>query len=217
MVATAEKRYTVAEFHALPEEMTDGCELVGGRLVKKQYFRETENGMTPGGLAHALTVTHCVRTLGKFVEGRKLGETLIRPAFLVGVNRSQIRKPDIAFIAGPAPTDPDAILALLPALAVEIISPSNTAADLFNKVEEYLEAGVQLVWQLFPEHRSVIAFWPDRAAVFRPGDTITAEPALPGFSCPVTDLFPPPVNPSPPINSLPPANPNSNPNRNAAP
>ena len=223
MVATAEKRYTVAEFYALPDEMTDGCELVGGRLVKKQYYRETENGMTPGGLAHALMIAHCIRILDKFVEGRKLGETLIRPAFLVGVNRSQIRKPDIALVAGPAPTDPGAILALAPAPAVEISSSSDTAADLFNKVEEYLEAGVQLVWQLFPERRSVIAFWPDRAAVFRPGDTITADPALPGFACPVTDLFPPPVNPpppvnlSPPINSLPPANPNFNPNRAATP
>lgn len=194
MVAVAEKLYTVDEFHALPEAMTDGCELVDGRLVKQHYFRETENGMTPSGLAHALTITHCTRTVGKFSDSRKLGEMLIHPAFLVGVNRDQIRKPDVAFIAGPPPTAPEAILALVPALAVEIISPNNTAADLFNKVEEYLVAGVQLVWQLFPERRSVIAYWPDWAAVFRPGDTITADPALPGFACPVTDLFPPPVN-----------------------
>ena len=81
---------------------------------------------------------------------------------------------------------------MVPAFAIEIISPNNTAADMFNKVEEYLAAGVRLVWQLFPERRSVIAFAPDQAAVFRPGDTITAEPVLPGFACPVTDLFPPP-------------------------
>ena len=193
MVTAAEKLYTVAEFHAMPEEMTDGCELVDGRLVKKQYYRETANGMTPHGLAHALTITHCLRTLGKFCDDRKLGETLIRPAFLVGVNRSQIRKPDVAFIAGPPPTDPEAILALVPALAVEIILPGDTALDLMDKVEEYRSAGVPLVWQMFPERRTVIAFWPDRAAVYRPGDTITAAPALPGFAAPVTDLFPPPA------------------------
>ena len=193
MVATAEKLYTAYEFHALPEEMTDGCELVDGRLVKNHYYRETENGMTPGGLAHALTIAHCLRTLGKFCDGRKLGETLIRPAFLVGVNRNQIRKPDVALIAGPPPTDPEAILGLVPALAVEIVLPGDTAAEMFSKVEEYRAAGVPLVWQMYPEHRAVIAFWPDRAAVYRPGDTITAEPALPGFACPVTDLFPPPA------------------------
>lgn len=196
MVTTAEKLYTVGEFHALPEEMTDGCELVDGRLVKKQYYRETANGMTPIGLAHALTIAHCIRILGKFVDDRKLGAMLIRPAFLVGVNRSQIRKPDVAFIAGPMPTDAESILALVPALAVEIISPGDTALDLLDKVEEYLAAGTQLVWQMYPEHRAVIAFWPDRAAVYRPGDTITAEPALPGFACPVTDLFLPPAKPA---------------------
>ena len=198
MVTAAAKLYTVGEFHALPEEMTDGCELVDGRLVKKQYYRETANGMTPGGLAHALTIAHSIRILGKFCDDRKLGVTLIRPAFLVGVNRSQIRKPDVAFIAGPLPTDAESILALVPALAVEIISPGDTAADLLDKVEEYLAAGVPLVWQMFPTQRIIAVTGPDHTAVFRPGDTITAEPALPGFACPVTDLFPPPANPTNP-------------------
>ena len=196
MVAAAEKLYTVDEFHTLPDEMTDGCELVDGHLVKKQYYQETANGMTPHGLAHALTITHCLRTLGKFCDDRKLGETLIRPAFLVGVNRSQIRKPDVAFIAGPPPTDPEAILALVPALAVEIVLPGDTAVEMFNKVEEYLAAGTQLVWQMFPTQRIITVAWPDHTATFRSVDTVTAEPALPGFACPVTDLFLPSVNPA---------------------
>lgn len=217
MVTTAEKRYTVAEFYALPEEMTDGCELLDGRLVKKHVWTNGDVGMTPPMYNHARIAKRGIRLLDEFAERNGLGEMLSEPTIAVGAGQSRIRKPDLALFVGEPPVAVEAIYYLVPALAVEIISPNNTAADLFNKVEEYLEAGVQLVWQLFPERRSVIAFWPDRAAVFRPGDTITADPALPGFACPVTDLFPPPVNPSPPINSLPPANPNSNPNRNAAP
>ena len=123
-----------------------------------------------------------------------LGKVLTTPSFLVGANRDQSRKPDVAYVAGPMPTEPEAIFMLVPTLAVEVISPNNTAEEMEAKVAEYLAAGTQLVWLTFPESRTVIAFWADGGAVFKAGDTITAEPVLPGFSCPVTDLFPPPAN-----------------------
>lgn len=193
MVAASEKTYTVAEFLALPEEMTEGCELLDGRLVKKQYWRDTEHGMNPRSLNHSRTIRVTATALGRYAEPRGLGEVLVTPSFLVGANRDQARKPDVAFVAGPTPTDPEAILALVPTLAVEIISPNNTAREMEDKVAEYLAAGTRLVWLAFPESVMVIAFWPDGGAVFKSGDTITTEPVLPGFSCPVTDLFPPPA------------------------
>jgi Uma2 family endonuclease len=191
MVAAAGKLYTVNEFLALPEEMTEGCELLNGRIVKKHYWRDTENGMTPRSLNHALTITYTASKLRDFVHERNLGIVLTTPSFLVGADRSQSRKPDVAFVAGSIPTEPEAILALVPTLAVEIMSPNNTVQEMEDKVAEYLAAGTQLVWLTFPESRTVIAFWEDRGAVFRPGDAVTAEPVLPGFSRPVTDLFPP--------------------------
>ena len=63
---------------------------------------------------------------------------------------------------------------------------------MFAKVEEYLAAGVQLVWVVYPQSRTVTAYRPDRTVVFRTDDTITAEPVLPDFSRPVADLFPVP-------------------------
>lgn len=183
MVAATERTYTVAEFLALPEDLTDGCELLNGRIVKKQYWKDTENGMTPRSLNHSRTIAHATQVLGSFVDERNLGEVLTTPSFRVGFNRGQSRKPDVAFVVGTIPTEPEAVLSLVPALAIEIVSPNNTAGEIEDedKVKEYLAAGTQLVWLMFPESRTVIAFWPDRGAVFLADDTITAEPVLPGF------------------------------------
>ena len=193
MVAAAEKLYTVAEFLALPDDEVRGCELLEGRIVKKRYWRDTENGMNPRSMNHSLSITYTASVLREFVDAGNLGRVFSTPSFLVGANRDQSRKPDVAFVAGQMPTELEAILALVPTLAVEVISPNNTAEEIEAKVKEYLAAGTQLVWLTFPESRMVIAFWADGGAVFKAGDTITAEPVLPGFACPVSDLFPPPA------------------------
>ena len=196
MVVAAGKTYTVAEFLALPDDEVRGCELLNGQIVKKHYWRDTENGMNPRSLNHSRTMRVSASVLDSFVEPLGLGEVLITPSFLVGAGRDQSRKPDVAFVAGPMPSDPEAILALVPTLAVEVISPNNTAEEMEAKVGEYLAAGTRIVWLTFPESRMVIAFWDDGGAVFKAGDTITAEPVLPGFACPVADLFPPPARPA---------------------
>ena len=193
MVAVAEKLYTVAEFLALPDDEVRGCELLDGRIVKKRYWRDTENGMNPRSMNHSLSITYTGSVLRAFVDEGNLGRVFSTPSFLVGANRDQSRKPDVAFVAGQMPTDLEAILALVPALAVEVVSPNNTAEEMEAKVKEYLAAGTQLVWLTFPESRMVIAFWHGGGAVFKAGDIITAEPVLPGFACPVDDLFPPPA------------------------
>lgn len=192
MAATTERLYTVEEFWALPKDMTDGCELIDGRLVKKHVWDGEGRGMTPPMYNHARVMKYAYRPLDDFAERHNLGEVLHEPTIMVGASQGRMRKPDLALFTGEPPVAAEAIYYLVPAFAIEIISPNNAAADMFNKVEEYLAAGVQLVWQMFPEHRSVIAIGAEYAAVFRPGDTITAEPVLPGFACPVVDLFPPP-------------------------
>lgn len=196
MVAATERLYTVEEFWALPEEMTDGCELINGRLVKKHVWDGEGKGMTPPMYKHGQIMGRADRRMGSFAEQHNLGEMIPEPTIMVDPSQERMRKPDLALFAGEPPVAAEAIYHLVPAFAIEIISPNNTAADMFNKVEEYLAAGVQLVWQMFPERRSVIAFGPDHATVFRPGDTITAEPVLPGFACSVSELFPPPASPA---------------------
>lgn len=77
-----------------------------------------------------------------------------------------------------------------PALAVEIVSPVNTAEDLDLKTRQYFEAGSQSVWVVYPETRHVLVYRSDgRVENRREGESIT-EPELFGEAAiPVSDFF----------------------------
>ncbi len=192
-MTTAEKSYTREEFAALPTDLIQGCELVDGRIVKKRVWEGEEVGMTPGRLIHAEVVRLIWRALDRRSDEDFPIRVFSEALFDIGTDRERTRRPDLAVIVGDLPTDPDSISNLLPAMVVEVVSPHNETLSDWDKVEEYLAAGVQLVWLALPPHRTIIAFRPDRATVFRLGDTITTEPVLPGFSCLVGELFPPPA------------------------
>ena len=191
-MTTAEKLYTWEEFVALPRDVIQGCELIDGHIVKKHVWDGKETGMTPEMLTHAAVVRLIWMALEGSAEKDRPIQVFAEALFDVGADRGRTRRPDFSVIEGELPTDPEAVLALVPVMAVEVISPNNMALDVWDKVEEYFSAGVQLVWLALPPHRTIIAFWPNRATVFRPGDTVTAEPVLPAFAHPVIDLFPPP-------------------------
>jgi Uma2 family endonuclease len=194
-MTTAEKLYTREEFVGLPRDVIQGCELLDGRIVKKHIWDSEEMGMTPQMLMHAEVVRLIWRALDRSSEEEPLLRVFAEALFDVGADRSRTRRPDLAVIEGELPVDPEAVLALVPAMAVEVISPNNMTLGDWDKVEEYLAAGVQLVWLVLPPQRTIIALRPNRATVFRSGDTITAEPVLPGFGRPVSDLFALPSNP----------------------
>jgi Uma2 family endonuclease len=78
-----------------------------------------------------------------------------------------------------------------PDLAVEVLSPTDISFDVEAKIQEYLDAGTQIVWLAKPKSRRISVYRPDGTEVtFGPNDTITAEPVLPGFSMRVGDVFP---------------------------
>jgi Uma2 family endonuclease len=78
-----------------------------------------------------------------------------------------------------------------PDLAVEVVSPGDRPAEILRKVAEYLAAGVQLVWVIYPKRRCVAVYRPDQEepTVFKEGEFLENFPELPGFRCPVADLF----------------------------
>ena len=195
-MTTAEKLYTWEEFVALPRDVIQGCELIDGRIVRKHIWDGEELGMTRDMASHTRVVRLAWRYLDVAAVQSRLGAAYAELTIRVGSDRSSSRRPDVAVILGEMPTDDDALLNMVPEMVVEVVSPNNTAVDMFDKVEEYLAVGIQLVWLALPNSRTVIAFRPDRTDAFRPGDIITAEPVLPGLSCPVTDLFPPPATPT---------------------
>lgn len=78
----------------------------------------------------------------------------------------------------------------VPVLAVEILSPSDTQQRITDKLREYLDAGVPLVWVIEPVFRTVTVYRPDREPeLFNATQELSGEPRLPGFRVPVAEVF----------------------------
>jgi Uma2 family endonuclease len=79
---------------------------------------------------------------------------------------------------------------VVPNLAVEIVSPSNSMKEVIGKVQEYFSAGVESVWVILPENEQVHVFdSPTSSRILARGDELTGEPVLPGFCLSLTDFF----------------------------
>jgi len=114
----------------------------------------------------------------------------------------RVRRPDTSLIALARMTAAqyyeDGHCPIVPDLAVEVISPTDVADEVAGKIEEWLAAGVKLLWEVYPNTRTVRAHRPDTPITpFRNADTLTAPDLLPGFACPVADLFRLPGEPAP--------------------
>lgn len=112
---------------------------------------------------------------------------------LVDRDPDSVRGPDVAFICRdrlPNGKLPPGTLEISPDLVIEVVSPSDRWSDIFEKIGEYLAAGVREVWVIDPEKRSLSIHQQD-APNFRltESDTLTQRDVLPGFSCSVAELF----------------------------
>ena len=159
-----------------------GCELVDGVLVEK-----------PVGVRESLLAMWLGKLLLDFVVPRNLGMVTGEQG-LLELSPGVVRGPDVAFISWDRTADrhpPEAPIPQLVAdLAVEVLSPSNTPAEMARKRDEYFRAGVRLVWEVDPRARMVRAYTAaDRFEDFAAGQTLTGGDVLPGFTLPLADLF----------------------------
>lgn len=105
----------------------------------------------------------------------------------------QDRLPDVSFVSVdrlPAEGEPITAWDIVPDLAVEIVSPNDIYQKLMNKVFDYLDAGVQEVWLVAPESKTVTIYYSfTDVKILTERDALTCENLLPGFRCAVGDLF----------------------------
>ncbi len=157
-------------------------ELVWGEVVE----------MSPIGLKHVEIVGLLVARIVPFVVQRKLGIAGPELGCILAHDPDLVRAPDVAFIAASrlAAADRDKYFDGAPDLAVEVLSPSDTASGMQQKIREYLDSGTRLVWVVDPATRTVAAYLPSRDAHIYSGDeTVPANDVLPGFSFRPSDLF----------------------------
>lgn len=102
----------------------------------------------------------------------------------------KIRYPDGSFIAaGRLGDTPSGFIKIAPDLALEVVSPNDTAEEIEEKRREYLAAGVLLFWVVYPENRSVHVHRPQGSHMLEVGDELTGADVLPEFRCRVAELF----------------------------
>ncbi|MGP0066304.1 MAG: Uma2 family endonuclease [Isosphaeraceae bacterium] len=80
--------------------------------------------------------------------------------------------------------------AVIPDLAVEIISLTNTADEVAEKLEEYFRVGVRQVWVVYPRQSKVYVYRSTTAVqVLAPGDELEGGDLLPGFRLSGREVF----------------------------
>ena len=160
------------------------CELIDGTLVEK-----------PVGYLESLIAGWLITELNNFIGFENLGY-VSGEAGMIRMISGRVRLPDVAFVSvhdlpgGKLPLEP--IPTLTPTLAVEILSETNTKAEIRLKLKEYFESGSKLAWIIDPRTRTIEIFdhfseAPNR--VVREGDVLDAGTVLPGFLLEVTRLF----------------------------
>jgi Uma2 family endonuclease len=157
-------------------------ELVQGRAVE----------VTPSGIQASVVGGNVFAPLHAFVRAHKLGiVTMADGGFRLTPN--DLRAPDVAFIGNAKLqelADPTKYAPFAPDLAVEIVSPGNTASEMREKVDIYLATGAHMVWVVYPDLRKVDVHLADGTARTIAADgTLDGGAVLPGFSLPVADLF----------------------------
>jgi Uma2 family endonuclease len=182
-VAETKISTTARELFELPD---DGkrYELVEGEL------RE----MAPAGARHGRTAMKLASRLDRHAESNSLGIVLAaETGFKISRNPDTVRAPDVSFVARervPPTGPPEGYWELAPDLAVEVVSPNDTAADVQSKVQMWLESGVRLVWVVYPETRSVVAYESlKEISTFTARDILSGGEVVSGFESPVAGIF----------------------------
>jgi Uma2 family endonuclease len=149
----------------------------------------------PMGLVENVIANILIGRLGPYCREKQLGYVVMETLFEIP-NSGNDRKPDVAFVsfqrwAANRPLPRVNAWPVAPELAVEIISPTDKAFDVIEKVQEYFKGGVRQVWHVYSHIEQVFVFdSPTTVRVLTRADELTAEPLVPGFRMPMGELFP---------------------------
>jgi Uma2 family endonuclease len=157
--------------------------LIDGRIVP----------MSPTGGEHAFIEFNLGRHLGNFVADRKIGWVLGgEVGIYIRRNPDRVRAADVAFISNKrSPHRPaKGFLEVAPELVMEVMSPDDRWQDVRQKLEDYFSIGVEWVWVVEPENRTILVYSSvTEMQKFTGTDTLTGTGVLAGFTLLVNELF----------------------------
>jgi Uma2 family endonuclease len=184
-MATKTKLMTAVELLVMPSS-DDGTryELVRGELIE----------MAPAGDQHGAIAFTIANILGTHTRGKDLGRGYTADTgFFLTHDPDTVRAPDVAFISKdrlPSDRPRKGFTEVAPDLAVEVISPSESATSINAKVEEYFVAGTRLVWVVYPDTKSVAVYRSIKeAVVLHVDDVLDGTPIFEDFHVKVSEFF----------------------------
>jgi Uma2 family endonuclease len=183
-VETLRKEWTEADLESLPDDGYNH-ELVNGELV-----------MSPKNVCfHGRICTRLSTSIANFANQHKLGAVLDSNTGFWMFNRN-CRAPDVSFVSksrlvalGFKPKE-KRFFPGAPDLAIEVLSSSNTRAEIDDRLRDFFGSGTQLAWVIDPETEIVeVCHSPIRRQLVGSGGFLDGETLLPGYRYPIADLF----------------------------
>ena len=160
------------------------CELVEGKV----------KAMSPSGSEHGLLAAELAMMLSLHVKQNGLGRCFgAETGFLISRQPDTVLAPDVAFVKKDrlaAIGIPEKYFPEPPTLAIEIVSPSDTAEEVDDKARRWLAAGTEAVWVVYPRGKSVTVYESlDNIRAFTDTQTMDGGPVVPGFQMSLSELF----------------------------
>ncbi len=159
-------------------------ELVKGELVK----------MAPAGSEHGKLAMRVGWRLAQHVESQNLGNVYAaETGFQLASNPDTVRAPDVAFVRQERVAEAGEVRGFWPGapdLAVEVVSPGDTYAEVEDKVLDWLDAGTLMVAVVNPRQRTV-TIYRSRAdiVILTRDDLLDGNNVVPGWILPIRELF----------------------------
>lgn len=170
------------------DRMTDegrSFEIVDGVLVE----------VPPVGALESRLASRICQKLENYIDSGKLSGAVFDGTVRFRLQRDPdlVRGPDVSFVRAdrlPSDSIPSGHVNVAPDLAVEIVSESHPSPPIEPKIAEYLEAGVKMVWVIYPKTRTAYLYT-SAGSVRRIGESgeLDGGEAVPGFRLPLGKLF----------------------------
>lgn len=151
--------------------------------------------LAPMGAYDVWLASELTEYLKSFVRQHQLGRAVQEMLFDLGATMRRKRRPDVAFVSYERWPRQQRVpyteaWEVVPNLAVEVVSPTDRAHDLMNKVAEYFRAGVECVWVVWPLQQQIHVYEsPTSVRILTRTDTLRGEPVLPHFQLQLAALF----------------------------
>jgi Uma2 family endonuclease len=152
--------------------------------------------LPPTGVRENLVAATLMRLLAPFAWNQGLGPVIAETLFLlVPPPRDLQRRPDVAYVSfdrWPRSKDAESTAAweVVPNLAIEIVSPTNGANEIVEKIEDYFHAGVEGVWVLYPTVQKVYVYdAPAAVQILNREQVLEGGRLLPGFRLSLAEVF----------------------------